>query len=93
MAFKFLNKQGCESSEGFSVQITGRFTIEYREGHKVIEIPWEAGKDDATNKFVALVSTSSFSCWLDGSDVDNPEDKIRKFKEAMKFIDLEAVFE
>ena len=41
--FKWLNKQGVESDLGFTVQFTGRFTCEYREGVRVIEIEVEDG--------------------------------------------------
>ncbi|MGC4000003.1 MAG: hypothetical protein QM767_22235 [Anaeromyxobacter sp.] len=41
--FSNLNKQGVRSDLGFEVQITGRFSAEYREGGRVFEIPVEFG--------------------------------------------------
>jgi len=36
--FEWLNKQGVRSSDGFEFQFTGRFTAEYREHGRVIEL-------------------------------------------------------
>jgi hypothetical protein len=36
--FKWLNKQGVESDEGFVVQFTGRFTLDYIEDGQAIEV-------------------------------------------------------
>ena len=41
--FTWLNKQGVKSSEGFEIQSTDRFTIEYREGNLVVTIQAEQG--------------------------------------------------
>lgn len=39
--FEWLSKQGVRSSEGFEFQFTGRFTAEYREGDRVMELEVE----------------------------------------------------
>lgn len=41
--FRWLNKQGVESTEGFVVQFTGRFAAEYRENGRVLEVDIEPG--------------------------------------------------
>ena len=41
--FHWLNKQGVQSGSGFVVQFTGRFTAEYREAGRVLEVEVEAG--------------------------------------------------
>jgi hypothetical protein len=41
--FKWINKQGVESDDGFVVQFTGRFTVQYREGERVLTLFVEAG--------------------------------------------------
>jgi hypothetical protein len=41
--FKWLNKQGVESDEGFVVQFTGRFTLEYIENGHATELAIESG--------------------------------------------------
>lgn len=41
--FTWLNKQGVQSELGFVVQCTGRFTYEYREGGRSLEIEVESG--------------------------------------------------
>lgn len=40
--FRWINRQGVESSEGFVVQSTGRFTQEYRESGRSIAIDIES---------------------------------------------------
>lgn len=91
MAFKFINKAGCKSDDGTIIQVTGRFTVEYRENGKIIEIEYEPGKENG--KYVALVYTHTFDKYTDGTTVEDKENKIKKFKEAMKFIDFEAIFD
>jgi hypothetical protein len=41
--FTFINKQGVESRDGFRVQFTGRFSLEYRNGSFVMECYAEPG--------------------------------------------------
>jgi hypothetical protein len=41
--FNWLNKQGVQSDAGFVVQCTGRFTYEYRECGRSLEIEVESG--------------------------------------------------
>jgi len=41
--FEWLNKQGVKSDQGFEVQFTGRFTLEYREGIRKITVTMEDG--------------------------------------------------
>lgn len=41
--FTWLNKQGVRSSDGFDVQLTGRFTAEYREGARYLMVDVEGG--------------------------------------------------
>jgi hypothetical protein len=41
LTFRYLNKQGVESNRGFVVQITGRFSLEYRRESFCIECDTE----------------------------------------------------
>jgi hypothetical protein len=41
--FSKINLQGARSRDGFTVQFTGRFTLEYREGGFVMECYVEPG--------------------------------------------------
>lgn len=41
--FKWLNKQGVESDEGFIVQVIDRFHIEYQENENVLTIKSDVG--------------------------------------------------
>jgi len=72
MKFKWLNKQGVESDTGFIVQFTDRFTAEYREGSKVIEVEVEDGLSNS--KPCICFKESSFSHWSN-SDEKIPAEK------------------
>jgi hypothetical protein len=86
MTFTWLNKQGVRSSEGFEVQCTGRYTIEYREGifRKVIDVePIVVAGQSGVG-----ISRSVFERW-DNSSVrisDAEQERLhRNFREAMEF--------
>ena len=44
MAFRWLNKMGVESDDGFVVQFIGRFSLEYRESGRVLKLYVENGR-------------------------------------------------
>jgi len=88
--FKWLNKQGVESDKGFSVQFTGRFTCEYREGDKVLAIEIDdgyEGKDPCI-----LVELDEFSKWgEDKLSARRQEEIIKNFKDALAFQGLSLI--
>lgn len=83
--FTWLNKQGVRSSEGFEVQSTGRFTIEYRESGRVLTIATEPGIQGGP---CVSIRDDAFACW-DGSSLRNSPDEqarlLKNFKDAMAF--------
>ncbi len=92
--FTWLNKQGVQSDEGFSVQFVGRFTAEYREGAKVMVVAIEDGFLDG--KPAVNVSTGAFCSWRDGSSTLPTSDQTRiseNFRRACEFQGLRVVFD
>jgi hypothetical protein len=88
--FKMLNKQGVESDQGFAVQITGRFTCEYCEGSRILELEIEFGYEGT--KPCVMVKASSFSVWgAEQLSSQRQEQIIKNFKEAMEFQGLELI--
>jgi len=88
--FKWLNKQGVESNEGFAVQFTGRFTCEYREGNKILEFEIEDGFKGA--KPCVSVNMNSFKVW-NGENLSPQRQQqiIENLRAAIEFQDLELV--
>jgi hypothetical protein len=91
MTFTWLNKQGVRSSDGFDVQCTGRFTIEYREGRRIKVINVEplviAGKSGVG------IKRDTFERWDNSSALNSPEEQarlLRNFHAAMEFQGIEV---
>jgi hypothetical protein len=81
--FKWLNKQGVESDDGFSVQFTGRFTADYREGAKRITVDVEGGANGTL-----IYTRSCFQRWAHPHGELTSEEQeraIQNFREAIKF--------
>jgi len=92
--FKYLNKQGVESNEGFIVQSTGRFTSEYREGSKKITIELNNGISPS-GKFCEIIKSDAFSNWDGGESItqDKQKEILKNFTAAMEFQGLGIVVE
>ena len=92
--FTWLNKQGVESDTGFAVQRTGRFTCEYREGGRILELEVEdgvIGQQPCIN-----IKRDAFASWnVAGIKHDIPEEQqlrmLQNFKDAMEFQGLHVV--
>lgn len=91
MAFTWLNKQGVRSSEGFEVQCTGRFTIEYCEGRRIKVIDFEpivvAGRSGVA------IKANTFERWDNSSVPNSPAEQerlLRNFRAAMEFQGMEV---
>jgi hypothetical protein len=91
MTFTWLNKQGVRSSEGFEVQRTGRFTIEYREGRRIKVIDTEpviiAGKPGVG------IKANTFERWDNSSVPNSQAEQVRLLKNlraAMEFQGMEV---
>ena len=86
VVFRWLNKQGVESDRGFSVQYTGRFTAEYREGAKKIIVDIEGGF--AGEQHCVNFSKASFERWSNWPGPISAEEQRRiilNFREAIEF--------
>jgi hypothetical protein len=92
--FTWLNRQGVRSDQGFSVQRTGRFTCEYREGERVLELEVESGL--IGGKPCINVKRGAFAKWRGEGDGIPPEQQIRileNFTAAMAFQGLAVVID
>ena len=86
MNFIWLNKQGVKNENGEVVQSTGRFTIEYRKGSKVIEIDIERGIMGSTS--CIIYSRKDFEKWSKGGgllSLVEKEQALNAFRKALKF--------
>jgi hypothetical protein len=82
--FTWLNKQGVSSSDGFEFQFTGRFTAEYREYGRIVDLEVDDGAPIVTIHNEAPLS------WRNGSNL-SAEARARVFaniKAALSFMDL-----
>ena len=83
--FTWINKQGVRSSDGFEIQGTGRFTIEYRERGRIITVYVEDGIQGGP---CVDIRDDAFARWDHSSAVNTPEEQarlLRNFKLAMAF--------
>lgn len=87
MTFTWLNKQGVQSDEGFSLQSVGRFEWEYREGAKMIALTGEATSSGGKQGFAFAKD------WVPQTSADQRRRIVDNIVEAMKFMDLEAEFD
>lgn len=86
--FTWLNKQGVRSSAGFEVQTVDRFTLEYREGAKVVSVPIEPGY--SAGRSCVLLGEGAFSRWdppLSGLLIgpERQSQMLKNFTAAMEF--------
>lgn len=92
--FTWLNKQGVQRDEGFALQFVGRFTAEYREGSKVMEVDIEDGF--LNGKPVVNVSRGAFKTWQ-GNSVELAQDVQSQiadnFRRACEFQGLSVIFD
>jgi hypothetical protein len=94
--FVWLNKQGVRSATGavrgsgpFEVQFTGRFTCEYREDKRVVELEIDHGV--RAGKTVILVRENAFEHWDNDATPNTAEEQKllwRNFEEALAVQDL-----
>jgi len=94
--FEWLNKQGVKSDTGFIVQCTGRFTIEYREGAKIVTVNVEPGFHAGRN--VEIIGKDAFSKWdapFTALEIprQNQQAMFENFKAALEFQGLGVIVE
>ena len=85
--FKWLNKQGVESDEGFVVQFTSRFTCEYRENGRIIELQIESGVEGGLP--CICIKKDAFSEWEIARTFQGTSDQVQ----ARLMSNLRAAFE
>lgn len=93
MSFRWLNKQGVESDTGFVVQFTGRFTCEYTEAGRVLEIEVESGSK--AGRPCVCIKADAFAKWdapraFHETPQQDQERLMSNFKAAMAFQGLEV---
>lgn len=84
--FTWINKQGVKSSDGYGVQSIDRFSIEYREGSKVVTVAVEPGFFGGGPS--VSISPSAFERWNRSPTRNTPEQQAQmlcNFKAAMQF--------
>lgn len=84
--FTWLNKQGVRSSEGYEVQSVDRFSIEYREGSRVVTVAVERGYFGGGPS--VSISPKAFERWNHSAtrnSVEQQAQMLRNFKAAMQF--------
>jgi len=89
--FTWINKQGVQSDQGFTVQFTGRFTAEYREGPLKIVVDVEGG---GSGNPMIYYRGECFRRWTSSSITLSETERARvvaNFREAMRFQGLTAV--
>ena len=84
--FSWINKQGVRSTEGFEVQCTGRFTIEYREGPRHLVVDIESGG----NSLIDFNSTV-FEKWANSSMINSAGDQARMRKNFMAALEFQGL--
>lgn len=94
MLFTWINKQGVKSSNGFSVQRTGRFTSEYLENGRKITIELDNGKLP-NGKYCEIISSTAFANWDDGTQIEKNKQEVilKNYKAALEFQGMEVVVE
>lgn len=90
--FTWLNKQGVKSNKGFVVQSINRFTIEYREANKLINVSVERALLPS-GKAAVYIYPEEFEIWGDGTPIasDKQKEILQNFKDAMRFQGVEVL--
>jgi hypothetical protein len=92
-AFVWLNKNGVRGRDGFVVQSTGRFTIEYREGS--LKVAVEVERMVQGEESVVAIERDAFARW-DGLSYDLAHETqvrmLENFTAAMAFQGIRVEF-
>lgn len=92
--FKWLNKQGVESTDGFVVQFTGRFTAEYKENKNTITLDIEDGFKNGQP--CIILRANAFNKWDSSKTPIFEHERSRifnNFRDACSFQGLDVVVE
>lgn len=94
--FKWLNKQGVESSRGFVLQRMHRFYYHYIEGDKKMQVFVEPFTDHRGH-YLETISLKSLDHWLpphseEAIDDGKREEIQKNISDALKFMDIDHRF-
>jgi hypothetical protein len=94
--FRWINKQGVESDEGFVVQVLDRFTAAYREGARAITVPVEFAQRNG--RACVSVDPLAFARWDEDApgamiSLEEQQEILGKFKGAFLFQNIEVIVE
>ena len=84
--FTWLTKKSVQSDEGFLVKFTGRFTAEYHEGDRWIEVEVDNGV--LGGRPCISIRSNGFARWSnDGRPISVEEQQriLKNFREALDF--------
>lgn len=90
--FTWVNKKTVESSDGFVVQFTGRFSAEYQENGKIITLDIENGSYGG--KPCVLLDPEAFQHWDSESTLlpDTEQERLfNNFRDACEFQGLKML--
>ena len=94
MDFKWLNKQGVESSTGFVFQSADRWGYTYTEGVHSLRVCLEPGNDSVG--YLERIDLNSFLAWLAPEKTELPpseQERIRgNVAKALEFMSIRAEF-
>jgi hypothetical protein len=95
--FEWINKQGVRSTNGFVVQSTGRWSMEYREGDHILEFPVsDEDFDSERGKIIMKVRIDPFPTWQPPGEFITEERRreiIENIRDALVFEDLIPEFD
>lgn len=80
-----MNAPSAHGASGVQVRVTSRFTAEYRDGDKVVDIDVEPGVDD-DGKLCVLLALDAFKRWRGGTPISSGERRLmlQTFVDAMR---------
>ncbi len=98
MSFKWLNKQGVESSEGFILQSVDRYHYHYSEGDREMSITVEPGYHAGVKKYHEVIFLDETCRWQPPHDGEHlTAEKLahikRNISEALLFMDISCEFQ
>lgn len=92
--FTWINKQGVQSDSGYVLQITGRFSAEYREAGRIMTIDLEFGFSGGSP--CVIIGRDAFRHW-DGDQIALGADEQTRlqanFRRACEFQQLKVIAE
>jgi hypothetical protein len=93
--FKWLNKQGVSSSDGFTLQSLDRYYYMYEEGPRRVKILVDPLRDTNGGYYEKII-LASFQTWTEPAGVkitaDHKQKLMRNIDDALNFMKIAHVF-